>query len=170
MKPARRQPSEPERARAGNEVCRLGGRLCQLRTFTYEPGPSSIAGNAPLPGWRAGTCSPERPDSQTCHSGHHDPGCSVAIASQPSTVSKRCSLSFVQCWYLFAAGGFTTPAICPEPASMKRTGPEKIFVALNTERYGTMWSSLAACRYIGILTFERSIGTPRNEIAPGCTS
>ena len=33
------------------------------------------------------------------------------------------SWSKVQCWYFFAAGGLTTPAMCPDPARVKVTGP-----------------------------------------------
>ena len=33
--------------------------------------------------------------------------------------------ALVQYWYLPAAGGLTTPAICPDPASTKRSGPVK---------------------------------------------
>ena len=33
------------------------------------------------------------------------------------------AVSFSQCWYFLLRGGLTTPAMWPEPASMKRTGP-----------------------------------------------
>ena len=47
-------------------------------------------------------------------------------------------LSLVQYWYFFAAGGLITPAIWPEPAMMKRTGPLNSWVDLNTELAGAM--------------------------------
>ena len=40
-----------------------------------------------------------------------------------SASSDSAGAALVQYWYLPAAGGLTTPAICPEPASTKRIGP-----------------------------------------------
>ena len=50
----------------------------------------------------------------------------------------------VQNWYFGLSAGLTTPAIWPEPAITKRTGPPKHLALLNTPRAGAMWSSLAA--------------------------
>src|SRR6476620_11150452 len=39
----------------------------------------------------------------------------------------------VQYWYFILTGGLTTPAMCPEPANTKRTGPPKNFEPSSTD-------------------------------------
>ena len=63
-------------------------------------------------------------------SGHQEPGVSLAAATQDS--KSPSSGPSVQNWYFGLPAGLTTPAIWPEPASTKRTGPPKHFAPLNT--------------------------------------
>src|SRR3954447_5161920 len=91
------------------------------RTFTYEPGASSIGLSVPSPGWRAGISPPEYLETQSSQTGHHESGRCVAPASHSSAVGGL--LSFSQCPYLLP-GGLTTPAIWPEADSTNLTGPE----------------------------------------------
>src|SRR5579872_4000584 len=99
--------------------------------------------SAPAPGTRAGTCVGSFALSQASQSGHQEPGCSVALASQPSRLALR-GFGPVQYWYLCLSGGFTTPAICPEPDSTKRTGPPKYLLPSSTDFAGAIWSSRVA--------------------------
>ncbi len=89
-----------------------------------------MAGRPPAPGTRAATLGPDLADSHLSQSFHHEPGNSWAPAFHSSSVGGFFAVSFSQCWYFLLRGGLTTPAMWPEPASMKRTGPEKICVAL----------------------------------------
>ena len=75
----------------------------------------------------ARTCA----DSHLSQSGHHEPGYSVGAGAairrgSPGSSPSR-SASAGTSWL---RGGLTTPAMWPEPASMKRTGPENSCVAL----------------------------------------
>ena len=58
--------------------------------------------------------------TQASQSGHHEPSWEVAASSHASGVAAS---SPVKWPYLFAEGGFTTPAMCPDIASTKRIGP-----------------------------------------------
>src|SRR5665647_3911593 len=85
----------------------------------------------PAPIVRAGTVLPLWLLSQSSQSGYHEPRCSCAVASHLST-SAPLGASPVQYWYFGLAGGLTTPAIWPEPASTYFTVPPK-----NCEPYST---------------------------------
>src|ERR1700754_3289621 len=89
------------------------------------------------PGARAGTCSASMFSSHVRQSGHHEPLCSCAPFSQSASVMSLI-LSLVQNWYLFDAGGLTTPAICPEPDSTYLTGPPKNCEPYSTDSAGAM--------------------------------
>src|SRR3546814_16778659 len=84
------------------------------RTDTLFPY-TTLFRSFPSPGWRAGTLPPAKRPTHFCHSGHQEPGCSVAPVSHSSWSAGV--FGFVQCAYLPAAGGLITPAICPEAAS-----------------------------------------------------
>ena len=71
-------------------------------------------------------CRSSSPRSQACQSVHQDPACWLAPASHSSAVFPRVLL--VQYSYLLAAGGLMIPAMCPDPPSTKRTGPENSWV------------------------------------------
>src|SRR5688572_8803006 len=94
----------------------------------------------PDPGARAGIDLPDRGLSQASQSLHQDPGCSAAPLSHASAV--LAFLSLVQKLYLFAAGGLTMPAICPDAERTKRVGPLNSLVPSKVEAQGAMWSSL----------------------------
>src|SRR3954454_8828371 len=102
-----------------------------------------MGGNVSQPTRRAGTVSASMRSSQARQSGHHEPLCSSAPLSQFSSVVSL-MLSLVQYWYLFEAGGLTTPAIWPEPDSTYFTGPPKNCEPYKTESAGAMWSSRVA--------------------------
>src|ERR1700688_4244122 len=120
-----------------------GAEKLQSRFGPYLPGASSMAFNAPSPGMRAGTSVGPWRVSQTSQSGHHEPRYSLALASQPSRSALRGRWP-VQYWYLFLAGGLTTPAMWPEPAITKRTGPPKNLQPSSTDFGGAIWSSRVA--------------------------
>src|SRR3712207_4524432 len=96
--------------------------------------------------------------------GHQEPEVSVALLIQ-SSISPSTGPP-VQNWYLGLFGELTTPAIWPDPASTKSTGPPKDFDPRNTERAGAIWSSLVARLKIGAFTFFRSSLTPSISISP----
>src|ERR1700733_4652218 len=102
-----------------------------------------MAFSAPSPGMRAGTSVGLCRVSQTSQSGHHEPGYSLAFSYQPSRSALR-GLGPVQYWYLFLAGGLTTPAIWPEPAITNFTGPPKNLQPSSTDFGGAIWSSRVA--------------------------
>lgn len=83
-----------------------------------------------MPGTRVGTFGPESADSHLSQSCHHEPGNSLVPACHSASVGGLVAVSFSQCWYFLFRGGLTTPAMWPEPASMKRTGPLNNWVAL----------------------------------------
>ena len=76
------------------------------------------------------------PRSHEIQCGHHDPECSCAPATKPSSESP--GLSLVQKPYFFEVGGLTTPAMCPEPASRKVHGPLRKRVSFQTLSGGAM--------------------------------
>ena len=80
--------------------------------------------NLPLPGIRAGTSLPRYGSAHLRQSDHHELGCCVAPANQSFAVSGISLLT--QYPYLFALGGLIIPAICPDPDSTKRDGPDRI--------------------------------------------
>ena len=87
--------------------------------------------------------SDDRVRSHASQSGHQLPFVSVAPATK--SASESAAASFVQYWYLPAAGGLTTPAIWPDPASTKRSGPWNRCVIFHTLSAGAIWSSRPAC-------------------------
>src|SRR5208337_4797360 len=103
---------------------------------TYSPGASPIAFSLPSPGLRAGTFSGAWAAIHWIQSGHQEPGVSLALASQESKSPSNGPP--VQYWYLGLPAGLTTPAIWPEPARTKRTGPPKTLAPLYTPRAGAM--------------------------------
>src|SRR6266702_8433367 len=107
------------------------------------PGASSIGGSASLPTLRAGTSSGSSPPSHSRQSGHHEPVCSTASFIHSATLTSL-TLSLVQYWYLFEAGGLTTPAMWPEPDSTYFTGPPENCEPYSTDSAGAMWSSRVA--------------------------
>src|SRR5262245_7549044 len=115
----------------------------QLFTFTYEPGASSDGLSLPPPIFRAGALVGSCDLSHFSQSGHHEPGCSVAVFSQLST-SEPLGFSPVQYWYFGLSGGLMTPAMCPDPASTNLTGPPKNCEPKSTDFAGAMWSSRVA--------------------------
>src|SRR5271165_7641015 len=111
-------------------------------TFTYSPGASEMGFSLPSPGLRAGTFSGAWAATHSIQSGHQEPGVSLAAATQES--KSPSGGPSVQYWYFGLPAGLTTPAMWPEPARTKRTGPPKHFAPPNTPRAGAMWSSLVA--------------------------
>ena len=71
---------------------------------------------------------------------------------------------------MFAAGGLTIPAMCPDPDSTNFVSPFMIPVPVYVVFHGAMWSSMADTKYVGTLTFERSMGTPASVTPPGSRS
>src|ERR1700692_850479 len=92
---------------------------------------------------RRGRAGGRRGGSQPTQSAHHEPRYSLALASQPSRAALRGRWP-VQYWYLFLAGGLTPPAVWPEPAITKRTGPPKNLQPSSTDFGGAIWSSRVA--------------------------
>src|SRR6202042_1632211 len=95
--------------------------------------------------------SASMPASHSRQCGHHDPLCSSAPLTQ-SASEMSLILSLVQNWYLFAAGGLMTPAMCPDPDSTYFTGPPKNCEPYSTESAGAMWSSGVAGLWTGTFT------------------
>src|SRR5437868_14569169 len=102
-----------------------------------------MGGSASVRTGRAGTCSGSIFRGHSRQSVHHEPLCSRALLSQSASVTSL-TLSLVQYWYLPAAGGLTTPAMCPDPDRTYLTGPPKNCEPYNTESAGAMWSSRVA--------------------------
>src|SRR5208337_1498051 len=111
----------------GLSVIDFGHVFCMSnRSLTYEPGASSRGFSFPWAGSRACTFRSSRSVTQACQSVHQDPACWLAPDSHSSAVFAR--LLRVQYPYLLAVGGLMIPAMCPDPPSTKRTGPENSWV------------------------------------------
>src|SRR4029453_9885754 len=109
----------------------------QLFTFTYEPGAASVGLSLPAPIFRAGIIFLSCALIHSSQSGHHEPGCSVAVLSQLSTFEPL-GFSPVQYWYFGLLGGLITPAMWPDPARTYFTGPPKNCEPYSTDFAGAM--------------------------------
>src|SRR5438270_10898741 len=97
-----------------------------------------MGASLPPPGGRAATSLASWLRIHCSQSGHHEPTCSSALASQPSRLPVGGPP--VQYWYFFLSGGLTTPAIWPEPASTKRPSPPKNVEPRNADLAGPRWA------------------------------
>src|SRR5262245_47531860 len=111
--------------------------------FHIGAGSASVGLSLPPPIFRAGTIFLSCALSHSSQSGHHEPGCSVAVLSQLSTLELLGFLP-VQYWYLGLLGGLITPAMWPDPARTYFTGPPKNCEPYSTDLAGAMWSSRVA--------------------------
>src|SRR5271169_557597 len=102
-----------------------------------------MAGSAPAPGTRAATSVGLCRVIQSSQSGHQEPVCSLALASQLLMSALR-GFGPVQYWYFRFAGGLMTPAIWPDPDTTNRTSPPNDFEPTITDFAGAMWSSRVA--------------------------
>src|ERR1700733_8025142 len=98
----------------------LGSCACYARCLATPspahspPGPPPRGLCFPPPRLGAGPFPGACPVSQASQSGHHEPGVSLALATQSSNWPSGGPPD--QYWYFGLVGGFTTPAIWPEPA------------------------------------------------------